>query len=378
MDRINSVSPDLVLLDIEMPAVDGLTILKRVRAEERFRNMPVIILTSHTDAETKSNSLMLGANDVLHKPVIASELLARVTNMLLASAHARFLANYTSKLEHEVKLRTAELIASRREAIQCLARAAEVRNDDGGRHIIRIGRYAAIIAEGLGFTEPQVIEMEHAAQLHDVGNIEIPESILKKQDQLTDEEFEVVKSHCNQGGRIIRDKAQLGSDDDDRPHLLLIESCSSSLMRMAAMVAESHHEKWDGTGYPHGLRGTNIPIEGRITAVCDVFDALSNPNAHRQAFELEECFRMIHERRGTHFDPEVVDVFFERRVEIQQVYYDFTGERESLGHVACAALIFPIVGNEKRPRPNQSRYRSAPTNWAAWHSTLFQRGSDQI
>ena len=321
LDRAESLSPELILLDIEMPGLDGLTLLTQFRSREQFKERPIIILTSHTDANTKSTALKLGATDVLHKPVSPNELIARVNNTLLAHAHSKFLKGYSKKLEHEVTLRTTDLLASRREAILCLARAAEINTVGASRHILRIGKYAALIASRIGFSESQIIEMEHAAQLHDIGKVEVPSDILTKPDNLTDEEFAVVKEHCFGGSRIIRDdginQQQPGFQES------LIDSCSSSMMRMAAIVAESHHEKWDGSGYPHGLKGLNIPIEGRIVAVCDVFDALSNPNSKRDGFQLDTCFDMILERKGTHFDPEIVDIFFNCKDEIIQIYNDF-------------------------------------------------------
>lgn len=325
-----SSPPDLVLLDIEMPELDGLTILRRIRSEECFNGIPIIIVTAHNDSEVKNRALELGCNDFLLKPVIGSEILARVSNTLLSNAHTKFLAGYANRMEQEVKVRTAELIASRREAIQCLARAAEINDDETGYHIIRVGKYAALIAEEMGFTDTQVIEIEHAAQLHDVGKIDIPQSILKKRDRLTQEEFDIVKSHCNKGGSMIRDDQTNESTNQNDICSFLLNNCSSSVMRMAAIVAESHHEKWDGSGYPHGFRAENIPIEGRIVAVCDVFDAVSNSNAYREAFDLEKCFEIVREGAGKHFDPSVVDAFFRRKDEVIQVFQDFRSEQPTV------------------------------------------------
>ena len=314
--------PDLLILDIEMPGKNGLEILQEIRSESMYDSIPVVVLTAHSDEKTKAKAFQIGATDFLQKPVIENELITRVTNTLLAKAHTRFIANYSHKLEQEVKIRTADLVASRREAIQCLARAAEMKDDKTGRHIIRVGKYAAVIAAKLGFTDKQVVELEHAAQLHDVGRLGLPDSILKKQDRLTDEEFDIVKDHCDHGSKIIRDDNE-SSNSSEPTSLFLLDSCSSSVMRMAALVAESHHEKWDGSGYPNGLFGQNIPIESRIVAVCDVFDAISNPKAYRDAFDLETCFEMIHDGAGSHFDAEVVEAFFECRHEIIQIYRDF-------------------------------------------------------
>ena len=319
--------PELVILDSGESADWGMATLKSIHEVNVGPTIPSIVLVSDEDRKTKDEILELGGVDLIQKPYTGNELNVRVRNTLLASAHARYLENYTAKLEHDIKNRTSELIASRREAIQCLARAAEIRDDISGRHILRVGKYAAQIAQELGFTDSQVIEMEHAAQLHDVGKIGLPDSILKKASKLTDEEFDLVKDHCNAGGMIIRDS---GSEHScEQTNLFLLESCSSSVMKMAALVAESHHEKWDGTGYPHGLRGQNIPIEGRIVAVCDVFDAISHPKPYRIAYHLEDCFKMIRDGSGTHFDPEIVEAFFCRKEQILQIYQDFGSFDES-------------------------------------------------
>ena len=324
-ERIQRELPDLVLMDIRMPNIDGLGVLKQIRNGDLTRNIPVVFLTSSTDTETKVNALNMGANDFLHKPVNSSELLARVRNTLLAKAHMDLLEGYSAKLEHEVQMRTTELVASRREAIQCLARAAEMRDDKTGQHVLRVGRYAAIIAEELGFSPEQIVDLEHAAQLHDVGKIGVPDAILNKPDKLTAEEFEQIKDHCRAGSRIIRDDSMGNNDSKDQIGDFL-DSCSSPVMRLAALVAETHHEKWDGSGYPRGLAGIDIPIEGRITAVCDVFDAVSTSRPYKKAFPLERCFQIILEGSGTHFDPEVVHAFFRQQKEIIEAFLEYSDE----------------------------------------------------
>jgi putative two-component system response regulator len=323
-ERIFAETPDLVLMDIRMPNVDGLTVLGKMRANDQTRKIPVVILTSTTDTNTKVKALNLGANDFLNKPVNSSELLARVRNTLMAKAHVDLLSGYSEKLEHEVQLRTAELVASRREAIQCLARAAEMRDDKTGHHVIRVGRYAAIIAAELGFSVEQIVDLEHAAQLHDVGKIGVPDAILNKPDRLTPEEFEQIKDHCRAGSRIIRDDSRMDEHEESLSQIGdFLSECSSPVMRLAALVAESHHEKWDGSGYPRGLSGEEIPIEGRITAVCDVFDAVSTSRPYKKAYPLEKCFQIIAEGRDAHFDPTIVDAFFRRRHEIIEAYKEY-------------------------------------------------------
>ena len=327
LNILRAEEPDLVLLDIRMPKVSGLEILQSLRSDPNFHSLPVLIFTSATDIETKVESLRLGANDYCEKPLHVGELQVRVRNTLMAKAHLDGLADYSNTLEHEVEVRTAELAASHREAIQCLARAAEMRDDNTGKHTLRVGRYAAIIATELGFGVERVAWLEHAAQLHDVGKIGVPDSILLKPGPLTKEEFQTMQRHCLFGSRIIRndDKASM----TEKPAALeevLAKCVNSPLMRMAALIAETHHERWDGTGYPRGLKGEAIPIEGRITAVADVFDALSTPRPYKNAMPIEQCFTIMFENRGSHFDPGVLDAFFRCKSEIVRTFQEYSDE----------------------------------------------------
>jgi putative two-component system response regulator len=220
------------------------------------------------------------------------------------------------------------LQASHQNIIHCLARAAEFRDDDTGRHVLRVGRYAGIIARRLGWDAGDVETIEQAAQLHDVGKIGIPDAILGKPGKLTSQEFETIQKHCGFGKRVFesltepewtayRRHTELG----DR----ILAGCESSVLHMAARIALTHHERWDGAGYPIGLKGEDIPLEGRITAVADVFDALSTRRIYKPAFPLEKCFAILEDGRGSHFDPQVLDAFFavrEQIVTIQIRYAD--------------------------------------------------------
>jgi putative two-component system response regulator len=318
--------PDALILDIMMPEVSGLDILRQLRQTDATRQLPVIVLTASDDRETKLQALNLGATDFLAKPVDSLELTPRVRNAIRSKHFHDHLKNYSQELELAVQRKTAELELSRREVLQCLARAAEFRDDDTGQHILRVGRYAAIIAQSMGMTPDYVDMIEQAAQLHDVGKIGIPDSILQKPGKLTAGERQEMQLHSGYGKKILQSVTQQG-----QPSTLvhsqiggqILEATRSPLLQMAHRIALTHHERWDGTGYPIGLAGHDIPLEGRITAVADVFDALSSQRPYKKAFPVDECFRILNEGCGTHFEPEVLHAFFRRRDEAVQVQMDF-------------------------------------------------------
>jgi putative two-component system response regulator len=311
--------PDVLLLDIMMPHVSGLDILAALRADKRWAHLPVVILTAATDQTTKRRALELGASDFLAKPVDPTELIPRLYNVLTVKRHHDHMEQYAHELEAEVLRRTAELARSRQEVIHCLARAAEFRDDDTGRHVLRVGKYARLIGAELGWKGERLNMLEQAAQLHDIGKIGIPDSILLKPGKLGPEEIEIMHKHAGFGKRImetlpehesnvLRKHTELGSR--------LLQETDSPILGLASTISLSHHEKWDGSGYPLGLAGEDIPIEGRITAVADVFDALSSKRPYKPPFPLQKCFELLEEGRGKHFDPLVLDAFFRCRPEI--------------------------------------------------------------
>lgn len=317
--RIYSESPDILLLDLMMPDVSGLDILSAVRADPQLDSMPILVLTASCDRDTKAEALNLGATDFLAKPVDPVELVPRVRNALLVKRREDALEKLVSK-------RTAEVVRSRREVIHCLARAAEFRDNETGRHVLRVGKYTGILARELGFDESEAEQIELAATLHDVGKIGIPDSILLKPGKLEPEEFELMKQHSGFGKKIVQpmttdeytafsSHAEVGSR--------LIGDCTSPILRLASRISLTHHEKWDGSGYPLGLAGEDIPIEGRITAVADVFDALSSRRPYKAPFPLEKCVQILKEGSGKHFDPVVVDAFLARQKEIVAVQIEY-------------------------------------------------------
>ena len=325
MNLVHTFEPDVVLLDINMPNVDGISILSQIRSVSKFKHMPVLILTANSDSGVKLRCLELGATDFLIKPIDPMELAPRVRNALVSKINHDKLIRHAAELEEVVQRRTRELENSRREVIYSLARAAELRDNDTGNHVIRVGLYAGIIAKNLGMDANYVRDIELAAQLHDVGKIAIPDAILLKPGKLEPEEYEIIQSHVKHGRQIIKpygaqDAATMRDHVETSTKLL---SDSSSLMRLAASIAQTHHERVDGTGYPIGLAGEDIPIEGRITAVADVFDALSSERPYKKAMPREKCFSILEEGRGTHFDSTVLDAFFAGAAEIVRIQVEF-------------------------------------------------------
>ena len=326
IELIRRESPDVLILDIMMPEVSGLEILASLHDDEELAHIPTIVLTASDNEQTKIEALSWGATDFLGKPVNATELIVRVRNALIVKAYQDHLKDYARELANQVRLRTKELTASRLELIHCLGRVAEYRDNETGRHVIRVGCYAGIIGRQLGLDEDLVELIQHAAPLHDMGKVGIPDAILLKPGKLTPEEFEVIEKHPRFAKRIFepmspdelrmwRSHTSLGGS--------IMDVQSSPIMTMAAQIALTHHEKWDGTGYPLGLSGENIPLAGRITAVADVFDALSSKRPYKPAMPVEKCFQMIEEESAAHFDPKLVVAFLAARAAVIEVRMEY-------------------------------------------------------
>lgn len=322
VDLISKESPDALLLDIMMPHVSGIDILTTLRADERWLHLPIVVLTAAHDHAIKRQAIDLGVTDFLAKPVDPTDLVPRIRNALIVKRHFDHLQKHSERLEAEVLRRTAELARSRQEVIHCLARAGEFRDDHTGRHVLRVGKYARLVAQELGWKGEELEMLEQAAQLHDIGKIGIPDSILLKPGKLGPEEYEIMQRHSVYGTKIAQGLPRHEANDlchHTEFGSRLLETTESPILALAATIALSHHEKWDGTGYPLGLVAEDIPLAGRITAVADVFDALSSKRPYKQPYTLEKSFEILKEGRGRHFDPAVLDAFFRCQYEIVQV-----------------------------------------------------------
>lgn len=310
LQMIRTEQPDVVILNFRASDKSATDLIRSMRMDSAMRQVPVVVSTNDVDDITEA--INVGAHDHIHASMAPAQLAVRLRNAIQLKQEIARTQRECGRLEDVVRRRTSELLMSRQQLIVSLARAAEFRDNDTGNHVVRVGRYVAIIAEALGWPADEVDRIEQAAQLHDVGKIAIPDEILFKEGKLDPQEFELMKQHSLLGSSIIepfsndemrtmRSHARLGSR--------LLREHDSPMMFMAARIALTHHERWDGTGYPLGLKGEDIPIEGRMTAVADVFDALTSARCYKPAFPRERCLEILEEGRGTQFDPTVLDAF---------------------------------------------------------------------
>jgi len=301
--------PDLLIVDYMMPAPDGMEFIRRVRALPAWADVPILMVTADHEREVRYQALETGATDFLTKPIDRVEFTSRVKNMLGMRRNHLMVVDRAVLLASEVRRATEAIRARERETIFRLSRAAEFRDPETGAHIQRMANYSCLIAEQFGWDEARVDELMQAAPMHDVGKLGTPDNILLKPGKLTPDEFEIMKNHATIGWEILH-----GS--------------SSPVLAMAADIALSHHEKFDGTGYPTGLRGEAIPLVGRIVAVADVFDALTSDRPYKRAWELDRALAFLGEGRGQHFDPACVDAFMARLDDVRVVkerYQDEAG-----------------------------------------------------
>ncbi len=281
---------DLILLDIRMPHMDGFDVMEQL-SEIDFPLPPnIMVLTAQTDQETKLKALDLGARDFLHKPFDRLEVLTRIRNMIETHLLHKKLRFHNEELEQKVSERTHEIEQTRLEVVRCLGRASEYKDNETGMHVIRMSKTSQMLAHGAGMSDADCSLILHASPMHDVGKIGIPDNVLLKKGKLDGDEWEIMKRHAEMGMEIL----------GDHP---------SPLMEMARQVAITHHEKWDGSGYPRGLSGKDIPLVGRITALADVFDALTSERPYKKAWSVEDAVSLIKEQSGKHFDPELVEIF---------------------------------------------------------------------
>ncbi|NOX26093.1 MAG: response regulator [Deltaproteobacteria bacterium] len=282
--------PDLVVLDIIMPYLDGFQVMAQLQGINQDSYLSVLVITAQQDEETRLRALEYGAQDFLTKPFNRLEVTTKIRNMARIRLLHNEVKNQNIILENKVRQRTLELHDTRLEIIRRLGQAAEYRDNDTGLHIVRMSRMCAVLAGLAGLAKERVELLLNTSPMHDVGKIGIPDKIMLKPDKLDADEWRVMTTHTTIGAKLLA-----GHD--------------SELMVAARLIALNHHEKWDGGGYPHGLRGVDIPVEGRIAALADTFDALTSRRPYKDPYPVEFACKIIKNERGGHFDPELTDLF---------------------------------------------------------------------
>jgi len=300
----NFTLPDLILLDVVMPGIDGYEVCRQLKANKRTADIPIIFLTIKGEVDDEIQGFELGAVDYISKPVSPPIVKSRVNNHLILNQSKKLLQEQAKILEQRVKQRTQEISHTQDVAIFCLASLAETRDNETGYHLRRTQHYIRLLAEHLqshhnfnSYLDDKTIELLFkSAPLHDIGKVGISDSVLLKPGKLNSEEWEEMKQHCEFGYEsLLRAEKELGG--------------GTFFLKIAKEIALSHHERWDGSGYPHGLKGSGIPISGRLMALADVYDALISKRIYKEAFSHEEAVRIIITEKGSHFDPDIVDAF---------------------------------------------------------------------
>jgi putative two-component system response regulator len=313
---------DLIMLDIRMPHMNGIEVMQELDNIIKDDYLPILVLTAQTDTETRLNALANGAKDFLTKPFQQAEVLQRIRNMLEVRQYYNMKNRYAETLERDVQIRTQELQDTRLQIIHYLGRAGEYRDNETGNHVIRMSKSCQLLGQSVGLSDDVSEMLLYASPMHDVGKIGIPDAILLKPGNFEPNEWEIMKSHV-----------EIGAD--------ILSTRDSPLMEMAYSIALSHHEKWNGSGYPQGLTGTDIPIEGRIAAIADVFDALTSERPYKKAWPVEKAVDLLKKESGAHFDPELVEKFLEKLPMVLDVRDEYTDAAE--GQSRLEALNAKLV-----------------------------------
>ncbi|MBF0383659.1 MAG: response regulator [Magnetococcales bacterium] len=300
LEDIPETNPDLILLDVMMPGLDGYTVCKRLKEDPNTAEIPVIFITAKQEVTDETTGFAVGAVDYITKPFSPAVVQSRVNTHLQLVKAKKELAEQNQILDRKVRERTQELVETRLQIIQRLGRAAEYKDNETGLHVIRMSHYSRILALAAGFSTDKAEIILQAAPMHDIGKIGIPDRILLKPGSLDNEEWSVMRKHPGIGAGII------GVHE-------------AEVLKVAKIVALTHHEKWDGSGYPRGLKGEAIPIEGRIIAIADVFDALTTARPYKDAWSVEKTVEVMKQDSGTHFDPNLTPLFFDRLDSILEI-----------------------------------------------------------
>lgn len=321
---------DAVVTDVRMPGMSGLELLERIQNTAQTRGIPVVVLTGVPDQGLKQQALDLGATDLLNKPVDRDQLISRLKNVLRMKSYVDGLREANTSLHREVEQQKVELVKARLSLVCRLGKVAEHRDEQTGNHVLRVGHYSWLIAAALGLDRATQDMLLLTAPLHDIGKIGIPDQILLKPGPLSPGEWAVMQTHCLIGHRIFREQwPLLGPMLQRYPGSLLSDAFEDPLLETAAAIALCHHEKWDGTGYPQQLTGKQIPLEARIVAVADVFDALMSSRPYKRPYSEEQALKIIATSAGAHFCPEIYAAFLTALPEIRNMRRELADGRDT-------------------------------------------------
>ena len=337
-ERMQKEPFDTVVSDVRMPGMNGLEFLTRIKTEPTLSDIPVVIVTGESDSKLKRQALDLDAADLLNKPVDTYDLIARLKSVLRTKEYSDKLKESNELLERRVRVRTAELNASRIDILWRLGKASEFRDEETGNHVVRVGCYSRVVALALGLDSDYCDNLFLAAPLHDIGKIGIGDDVLLKPGRLTDDEWVTMRRHCEFGVSILTDPGNfmnIASRFFSSQGIVELIGTSNPVLELAAEIAATHHEKWDGSGYPARLAGEEIPLSGRIVAIADVYDALRSERPYKQPFSVEKSLAILRESSGSHFDPQVVEAFINNFEEIQSIENEF-GDADSIIDLATA------------------------------------------
>ena len=314
--------PDIIILDIDMPNMNGYEVANILKADESFQYVPIIFLSAFQDTQAKIKAFKHGGVDYATKPFVVEELLARISTHLELHDLRKKLECRNQSLNLTIHDQEEEISAAQLSTIIALAKLAESRDDDTGLHIDRVGSYSQLLAKiaqteknkRFNIDETFVNMIYHASALHDIGKVGIADAILQKPGKLTDDEFETMKNHPMIGFETL--------------NTVLKSYPNNKMVRMGSDIAKSHHERWNGTGYPEGLQGENIPLSARIVAIADVYDALRAKRSYKMPFNHEQAVNLILEGKGNHFDPKLINLFEEIHAEFNRIWVDLTLQKK--------------------------------------------------
>ena len=299
---------DLVITDYKMPGMDGVELTQWLRQIPACKDVPIVVITCVEDKYVRYRALEAGATDFLYKPIDHYECRARCRNLLQLRKQQGIIKDRAHRLEKQVFKKTSEIQLSEKETLlRLLARAGEYRDKEMGNHVIRMAKYAHLVACELGLEEHQCEAIRHAAPMHDIGKIGISDKVLLKEGRLSDTEWQIMQNHCQVGHAILKDSP-------------------SAYLKSGATIALGHHERFDGKGYPDGISGTAIPIEARVVTVADVFDALQSDRPYRKGWSIDQTLDYMHRQRGEQFDPDCIDAFFRQLDSVLSIKSRFSDE----------------------------------------------------